>query len=194
MEKSFFDVAASTAGKRKQEHPLKYTWKFWYSKKAPRQQFAEYADMLHPIGSFKTVEQFWRYYAFMRKPSELDVCNIHVFKDGIQPMWEDESNRRGGKLVIRLRKGLAARCWENILFALIGEQFDVGDDICGAVLAIRPREDLLSVWNRDGDSETLRAKIKETMVRVLDLGPDVNIEYIRHDVVLSNVATDKQHT
>ena len=35
--------------------------------------------------------------------------------------------------MIRLKKGLASFYWEEIVLAIIGEQFDVGNEICGAV-------------------------------------------------------------
>lgn len=38
---------------------------------------------------------------------------------------------------MRLRKGLASRCWENLVLAMLGEQFMVGEEICGAVVSIR---------------------------------------------------------
>ncbi|TKS93351.1 Eukaryotic translation initiation factor 4E type 2 [Collichthys lucidus] len=50
---------------------------------------------------------------------------------------KDDSNRSGGKWIIRLRKGLASRFWENIILAMLGEQFMVGEEICGAVVSIR---------------------------------------------------------
>lgn len=53
------------------------------------------------------------------------------------PPVQDESNRSGGKWIIRLRKGLASRFWENIILAMLGEQFMVGEEICGAVVSIR---------------------------------------------------------
>lgn len=53
------------------------------------------------------------------------------------PDTQDESNRSGGKWIIRLRKGLASRFWENIILAMLGEQFMVGEEICGAVVSIR---------------------------------------------------------
>ena len=34
------------------------------------------------------------------------------------------------------------------LLAVIGEQFDVGDEICGVVLSVRPHEDILALWTR----------------------------------------------
>lgn len=33
---------------------------------------------------------------------------------------QDEANKDGGKWIVRLRKGLASRCWENLLLALLG--------------------------------------------------------------------------
>ena len=43
----------------------------------------------------------------------------------------------GGKWIIRLKKGLASRCWENVVLAMLGEQFMVGEEICGAVISVR---------------------------------------------------------
>lgn len=58
----------------------------------------------------------------------------------------------GGKWIIRLRKGLASRCWENLILAMLGEQFMVGEEICGAVVSVRfqvkPKADTLScTWS-----------------------------------------------
>lgn len=47
--------------------------------------------------------------------------------------------QRGGQLLVRLKKGLASRAWENLVLAIIGEQFDVGNEICGAVVSVRYR-------------------------------------------------------
>ena len=35
------------------------------------------------------------------------------------------------------RKGLSSRCWENLVLAMLGEQFMVGEEICGAVVSVR---------------------------------------------------------
>lgn len=61
---------------------------------------------------------------------ELYLCNYYLFS-------KDEANRWGGKWIVRLRKGLASRCWENLILAMLGEQFMVGEEICGAVVSIR---------------------------------------------------------
>lgn len=61
---------------------------------------------------------------------ELSTFTLFQFK-------QDDANRCGGKWIVRLRKGLASRCWENLILAMLGEQFMVGDEICGAVVSIR---------------------------------------------------------
>lgn len=52
-------------------------------------------------------------------------------------VYQDEANKNGGKWIIRLRKGLASRFWENIILAMLGEQFMVGEEVCGVVVSIR---------------------------------------------------------
>ena len=44
--------------------------------------------------------------------------------------------------------------------AIIGDQFDVGDEICGAVVSIRQNEDILSVWNKTADAGRVNMKIR----------------------------------
>ena len=86
------------------------------------------------------VEQFWAHYCYLARPCELPPhCDIHLFKKGIKPMWEvlgnhhkcmalgacliflndahlqDDTNKNGGKWMIRLKKGISSRCWENLV-------------------------------------------------------------------------------
>lgn len=52
-------------------------------------------------------------------------------------LLQDDANKMGGKWIVRLKKGLASRCWENLILAMLGEQFMVGEEICGAVISVR---------------------------------------------------------
>ena len=52
------------------------------------------------------MEQFWHIYSHMVRPNDLvGHCDIHLFKESIKPMWEDDKNKMGGKWIVRLRKG-----------------------------------------------------------------------------------------
>ncbi len=87
-------------------------------------------------------------------------------------MWEEEGNRLGGKWILRLKKGLSTRLWESLVLAVIGEQFNVGKEICGIVCSIRPQEDLISVWTKTANNQQITQRIKETMKKVLNLPQD----------------------
>ena len=86
-------------------------------------------------------------------------------------------NNRGGKWMVRLKKGIASHYWEQLLLAIIGEQFDVGSEICGAVVSVRNSEDIISVWNKNADNKDATNKIRDQMRRTLKLPSFIAIEY-----------------
>ncbi|XP_028650846.1 eukaryotic translation initiation factor 4E type 2 isoform X2 [Erpetoichthys calabaricus] len=92
----------------------------------------------------------------------------------------DDANKNGGKWIIRLRKGLASRCWENLILAMLGEQFMVGEEICGAVVSARFQEDIISIWNKTASDQATTARIRDTLRRVLNLPPNTIMEYKTH--------------
>uniref|UniRef100_A0A8D0UK69 Eukaryotic translation initiation factor 4E family member 2 n=1 Tax=Sus scrofa TaxID=9823 RepID=A0A8D0UK69_PIG len=117
----------------------------------------------------------------MVRPGDLTGhSDFHLFKEGIKPMWEDDANKNGGKWIIRLRKGLASRCWENLILAMLGEQFMVGEEICGAVVSVRFQEDIISIWNKTASDQATTARIRDTLRRVLNLPPNTIMEYKTH--------------
>lgn len=102
-------------------------------------------------------------------------------------MWEDPLNISGGKWIIRLKKGVADRLWEDLVLAIIGDQFDdcrpadssengIGavakswedasdggsewPEICGCTISVRQSEDIVSLWNRTEAEPKLREKIR----------------------------------
>jgi translation initiation factor 4E len=107
------------------------------------------------------VEYFWRIYDHIIKPNEIKASmDYHMFKDGIKPTWEDPANRLGGKWMVRVKKGLTSMYWEDLVIAIIGEQFDVGHEICGAVVSVRNDNDIISVWNKTADNLEATNKIR----------------------------------
>lgn len=137
------------------------------------------------IAAFASIEDFWAVYSHLRRPHDLPtISDYHLFKQGVRPVWEDEANINGGKWIIRLKKGLASRYWEDLVMAIIGDQFEVGPEICGAVLSIRHSEDIISVWNQTANKGKINLKIREKLKRVLDLPPETLIEYKTHNDAL----------
>ncbi|XP_039711960.1 eukaryotic translation initiation factor 4E type 2 isoform X1 [Pteropus medius] len=172
------------------EHPLQYNYTFWYSRRTPGRPTSSqsYEQNIKQIGTFASVEQFWRFYSHMVRPGDLTGhSDFHLFKEGIKPMWEDDANKNGGKWIIRLRKGLASRCWENLILAMLGEQFMVGEEICGAVVSVRFQEDIISIWNKTASDQATTARIRDTLRRVLNLPPNTIMEYKTHTDSIKHV-------
>ena len=102
--------------------PLKHSWVIHY--RPPTGKNSDYEKSIRPICRIDTAQAFWTVYSHLKRPSALPtVSDYHIFKEGIRPVWEDEENRRGGKWTMRLKKGVADRYWEELLLALIGDQF-----------------------------------------------------------------------
>ena len=61
-------------------------------------------------------------------------------------MWEDPCNAHGGRFMIRVKKELANRCWEDLILAFIGETFEDSDLICGIQLSVKDKETAIAIW------------------------------------------------
>lgn len=147
-----------------------------------------YSEALYKVCTFSTVEEFWAYYSHLQRPVHLpNSINFHLFREGITPIWEDPANAQGGKWMLRLRKGMSSRAWENAVLAVIGDAFHLGDEICGAVLVSKNNEDILSIWNKNATNKEANNRIRDTLRRVLELPSSAHLEYRAHDDAMKNV-------
>lgn len=145
-------------GSQPSETPLHQPWSVWFRPAIPKNVSIPYHETVHGLAEVSTVEQFWAVYRHLARPSTLQpVSDYHLFKKGVRPIWEDDENRNGGKFLVRLKKGVADRYWEDIMLALIGEQFnDAGVEICGAVISVRNGEDIISVWTAAKEGKMIK--------------------------------------
>lgn len=178
------------------EHPLQYTWTIYHDTKAkfpytttasapnsappetptPYSSHAsdtqDYEAGLTVIGEFSTVEAFCRYFNWLKPPSKLEKnSNYHIFKSGIKPMWEDPANADGGKWVLTMKNNpdLLDRCWSWLAMALVGEELEDGDDICGAVVSLRTKVDRIQLWTRGKEDVEKLNKVGKKMIKLLDV-------------------------
>lgn len=151
------------------KHPLQNTWTLWYYENDRTQSWQLNQKQ---IASFDTVEDFWSLYNHIKPASELrQGTDYSLFKKGIQPMWEDNANIRGGRWLISLDKKQRTneldRYWLDIILCLIGEAFDNSEEVCGAVVNIRQKGDKIAVWTSDGSKSVavmeIGRKLKERL-------------------------------
>ncbi|XP_019901221.1 eukaryotic translation initiation factor 4E-1A isoform X2 [Esox lucius] len=124
-------------------------------------------------------------------------CDYSLFKDGIEPMWEDERNKRGGRWLITLskqqRRADLDRFWLETLLCLVGEAFDDhSDDVCGAVVNIRTKGDKLAIWTTDYDNKEAITHIGRGWKERLGVAPKLLIGYQSHaDTATKSGSTTK---
>ncbi|PHT85547.1 Eukaryotic translation initiation factor isoform 4E-2 [Capsicum annuum] len=141
--------------------------------------------MMHKDGFLK--EEFLKEVQDIFKPSKLTVnADFHLFKTGIEPKWEDPECANGGKwTVTSSRKANLETMWlETVissflfLMALVGEQFDDSEDICGVVASVRRSQDKLSLWTKTATNEAAQMGIGRKWKEIIDTE---KISYSFHD-------------
>jgi len=159
-------------------HPLKYSWTLWYDAQlAGGKRPSTWGDNIKEIFSFSTIEDFWRLHNNMTSPSQLQLGSTYsLFKNGIEPKWEDPANEGGGKwtAVIQRQKGLwnLDKLWLYLMLACIGQilEEDGSENVCGAVVNVRKGQDKLCLWTRDAENKET-VKIGTLFRKILEL-PD----------------------
>ncbi|KAK2985214.1 hypothetical protein RJ640_010503 [Escallonia rubra] len=190
-------AAPETAAVEKQPHRLERKWTFWFDNQAKPKQGAAWGSSLRRAYTFDTVEDFWwcvlRYmlievvkvlcslYDQIFRPSKLPAqADFHLFKAGIEPKWEDPECANGGKwTATSSRKADLDNMWLETLMALIGEQFDEADEICGVVASVRPRQDKLALWTKNAANEAAQMSIGRKWKEVIDVND--KLSYSFHD-------------
>ncbi|ODV78701.1 translation initiation factor eIF4e [Suhomyces tanzawaensis NRRL Y-17324] len=140
-------------------------------------EFLSVADQ-RPTTSIGSIEQLWMSLSSIKKSYELPIgTELLIFKSGINPVWEDPINTKGGRWVFRFNRRSAGSgnahedhqaaqrirkrsslIWERLLLktatgSIIPDNSPVEyqelllNDISGLVLSVRKDEDIISVWN-----------------------------------------------
>jgi len=91
---------------------------------------------------------------------------------------------QGGKWVITMKSNpeLLDRCWSWLSMALVGEQIDERDEVCGAVVSVRHKIDRIQVWTRSKDNVETLNTIGKKLYKLLDLSnePTIGLEFQFH--------------
>ena len=168
-------------------HALQSKWRVWFTD--DNKKAKNYEDRIHDLGVFSTVEELWSWLSNLQSPSALPIStDYHIFRDGVKPMWEDDTNRAGGKWTLKVRKTLTPRLWEALVLGVVGGQFGEGvdEDICGVVMSVRHGEDSISVWHKSGRDGGIRSALLIKMKSILEIPDECHLDYKTHDAALSH--------
>lgn len=169
--------------------PLQNKWRIFYDRRGltgrSSSHGANYENNLIPLGQFDNIADFWRYFSNLKNASELELAsNLHIFKEGIKPMWEDPANINGAKWTITIPTGnlITDSAWSNCVLSVIGETLDEdGKEICGAVFSRRSRGNRIAVWFKSCDKPDVHMSIGTKLVKFLKLeNEDVSMDFQAH--------------
>jgi len=136
-----------TAAALKEPMPLKTTWALW-------EQISAGGYNTRKVCQFSTAQEFWRIWNGVPQPSELlegkryfrdngdgmpaAIDAINIFREGIQPEWEDAANAKGGHFQMICKLGVGGpqidEYWNNLILAMIGETMECSSMITGVRL------------------------------------------------------------
>lgn len=147
----------------------------------------QYERALHCIGSFRTVQGFWRFWNSMEVSSVPTFASLSICKSPIKPMWEDPHNVNGGRWVFKSEKTRTKEFFTNLALALIGGYFECHESLCCIVLVAKPKFDTISIWNREVDP-SLFTKVDFELRELLGIENDENlvVEYKDHQGQIHN--------
>ena len=138
----------------------------------------EYEVQVKKIAEFDSVEDFWGIFQHLRKP---DSCRAGIeyfmFKEPIKPMWEDENNKNGGRISIKLRKDYTTIIWEEMIFALIGGILpkQMKEEINGIVVTSRKEYNTLQIWFKTYEKQII-TDLGQCIRDILVIPQEVNLE------------------
>lgn len=177
------DTLAPVEDEQYVKHPLHNDWSWWFFK---NDKSHNWQDNLKFITTFSSVEDFWAVYNHIQPVSQLPTgCDYSLFKTGIEPMWEDPANRKGGRWLLqteRKQRTALDSYWMEVLLLLVGETLgEDADEVCGAVVQVRNKGDKLAIWTRSALKMEVVLRIGAKFKEALNLPPSVVIGYQSHE-------------
>ena len=152
--------------------------------------------MENHLNKFDTIEDFWRYFNNIPKPTEffkkdettkyINDKYIHswsIFREGIEPAWEDERNINGGEVNLRSFSSMEEidKLWEHCIVVVLGEMTDYSKNITGIRVVDSSNHykfmHRIEIWY---DSIKIEEKIKKDVYSIFEFPKKGNIIYKGH--------------
>lgn len=151
-----------------------------------------FESSLKKFCTLRTVENmnyFLKHVDFENIETITDMC---LFKEGIEPLWEDQANINGGKWIIKVRREVSVRLFQRLLVHLLVDNFEMLK-VNGIVMSFRIKNAIISLWS---NTEKNIEKVIEEIKGILDIKFHLAVEYKDNSTCLqdqSSFRNTKQH-
>ena len=170
-------------------HPLFTNFTFWFrinetSTLNPYKNsinFIDYENQVKKLSTFSTIEDFWKIFQHLKKPDELNIgIEIDLFKNEIKPVWEEEVNKNGGKIALKLNKNFTSIIWEELIFAFIGGNFpdNIKNEINGILISSKKEFNVLQIWFRDYNFKIIK-EIQYFIKNLLQIPKEIKLNAVK---------------
>jgi len=159
---------------------LQSEWDIYYDGGSTRgMSDQDWENRVQKIGSFDSVQLFWRYWNNLPF-SQLPIgSSMRFFKTGIEPNWDDPQNQNGGKWVLK-PTAEPEQLFSDVALALIGGALPSAESVCGVIYSIKPKGVVISIWNSDAADKTQVNGIASELREMCDLKDTGVLQYMDH--------------
>lgn len=154
------------------KYPLYQNWTLWYGP----------WDNIQPVIELSSVEEFWCCFNNIISPTTLTFKkDLHFFKTGITPIYEDPANINGGLIQIDLKNDYYDKAWMNTLLSLIGCQYNTYNYITGVVGSSKASgKSRITMWVTINDDKQTLQKIASEWKKIIGK-ENFNIGFFPHN-------------
>ncbi|EPR78086.1 Eukaryotic translation initiation factor 4E [Spraguea lophii 42_110] len=152
----------------------------------PRNYNIDFKQSLTPMCILNNYAELSYFLRYLKPLEEIPtISDITVFKVGILPLWEDESNIAGCKWIIKLKREVCMRLFEKFLIRMCYSNFNTFD-INGIALSIRSQHVIFSVWSKYTPENDQHKNIVKEIKETLGIEFFVSVEYKDNDESLKD--------
>ena len=148
-------------------------WILWYHHEKNNWKISGYRK----IYKIETIKDFWELYNNFDRIGGINNQHFFLMREGIEPVWEDEKNKKGGCWSFKKMDNESAKLWEDLSVRIIGEKLlENNSDLNGLSICLkRQLNSVIKIWNNNSKNNQINLLNKEILDRY---GKD--ILYIAH--------------
>lgn len=114
------------------------------------------------------------------------ITDICLFKKGIEPMWEDQSNINGGKWIIKIRKNKLEQMLFEKLFLAMGLIEFKTMEVNGIVISVRANQVILSLWTKTCPTDKEAIEQEKEIRMLMSIKPNIIVSFKGNDESLKD--------
>tara|TARA_Y100000768_G_scaffold331495_1_gene270733 strand:- start:3556 stop:4017 length:462 start_codon:yes stop_codon:yes gene_type:complete len=146
------------------EHKLNNIWNLWFHNKKNNWKKEGYSKLLQ----FTYLEEILYLLNNFNKLGGLNNNHFILMRDNILPIWEDELNKYGGCISIKIEINKSKELLNKLIIYIVSEYFNNSLLINGVSICIKnPNYCIIQVWLK-----------KENKVLINNIGKIIDINYL----------------